>query len=74
MQNLKASITGIVNDKDELFIVPKGKIIILTKKANIILSQDEVVKIPKDVEHCPVAIKPSIVLIFESSKLKSIRN
>jgi len=58
------------HDKDELFIVLKGKIKIKTRKGNIILNKNEGVTIPKNVEHCPVAIKSSIVLMFEDSKLK----
>ena len=54
---------------DELFIVMEGKIKIQTKSANIVLNKGEGVTIPKNVEHCPVAIKPSIVLIFENLKL-----
>jgi len=61
------------HDRDELFIVLKGKIKILTKKENIVLNQGEGIKIPKGVEHCPVAINPSIVLMFESRKLKNKR-
>lgn len=58
------------HDKDELFIVLKGKIKIKTRKGNIILNKNEGVTIPKNIEHCPVAIKSSIVLMFEDSKLK----
>ena len=58
-------------NEDELFIVFKGKIKIQTNSGNIILNEGEGVKIPRGVEHCPIAIKPSIVLMFENSKLKS---
>jgi mannose-6-phosphate isomerase-like protein (cupin superfamily) len=61
------------HDKDELFIVLKGRIKILTEKENIILNQGEGIKIPKNTDHCPVAITPSIVLMFEDSKLKNIK-
>ena len=60
-------------NNDELFIVFKGKIKILTRFGNILLSENEGVKIPKGVEHCPIAIKPSIVLMFEIYKLKSVK-
>lgn len=59
------------DNEDELFIVFKGKIKIQTKNGDIILNQGEGVKIPKGVEHCPVSLKPSIVLMFEKLKLKS---
>ena len=56
---------------DELFIVLKGKIKIQTKPVNIILNKGEGMTIPKNVEHCPIAVMPSIVLMFENSKIKS---
>ena len=58
------------NDEDELFLVFKGKVKIQTRERDIILEESEGVKIPKGVEHCPVSIKPSIVLIFKPLKLK----
>ena len=68
---LKGSYHWHKHDKDELFIVLKGKIKIHTKSGNIILNKAEGVKIPKGVRHCPIAIQPSIVIMFEDSKLKS---
>ena len=62
------------DNEDELFIVFKGKIKIQTKKADIILEEGEGVKISKDIEHCPVSLKPSIVLMFEPLKLKNKGN
>lgn len=57
--------------EDELFIVFKGKIKIQTRNKDIILGEGEGVKIPKNVEHCPVSLEPSIVLMFEPLKLES---
>ena len=59
------------DNKDELFIVLDGRIKIKTRYGNIVLDREEGVKIPKNLEHCPVAINPSVVLMFENSKLKS---
>jgi mannose-6-phosphate isomerase-like protein (cupin superfamily) len=59
------------NKQDELFLVFRGKIKIQTKTGDIILGQGEGVKIPKGLEHCPVSIETSIVLLFESLELKS---
>jgi mannose-6-phosphate isomerase-like protein (cupin superfamily) len=56
--------------EDELFLVFKGKVMIETKEGNIILKENEGVKIPKGVEHHPVSIEPSIVLLFKPLKLK----
>ncbi|MBI2655000.1 cupin domain-containing protein [Candidatus Woesearchaeota archaeon] len=57
--------------EDELFIVLKGEIKIKTKNGDVILKENEGVKIPKGLEHCPVSTKPSIVLMFEPLKLES---
>src|SRR3989339_1361311 len=54
------------HEGDELFIVFKGKIKIQTKVGDIEITQGEGVKIPKSVEHCPIAILPSVVLMFEN--------
>ena len=62
------------DNEDELFIIIKGKINIKTKNGDIILNENEGVKIPKGLEHCPVALKPSIVLMFEPLNLKSAGN
>ena len=57
--------------EDEVFLVFKGKIKIQTKTGDILLEESEGVKIPKGLEHCPVSLKPSIVLLFEPLELKS---
>ncbi|MBI2652508.1 cupin domain-containing protein [Candidatus Woesearchaeota archaeon] len=62
------------DNEDELFIVFKGKIKIQTKNKDIILEEGEGIKISKGIEHCPVSIEPSIVLMFEPLKLKSKGN
>jgi len=57
--------------EDEIFLVFKGRIKIQTKAGNIILEEGEGVKIPKGLEHCPISLEPSIVLLFEPRKIKS---
>ena len=59
------------DNEDELFLVLKGRIKIQTKEKDILLAEGEGVKIPRGLEHCPVSIKPSIVLMFEPLNLKS---
>ena len=61
-------------NEDELFIVFKGKIKIQTRYKDIILGEGEGIKIPQNVEHCPVSLEPSIVLMFEPLKLESKGN
>jgi len=59
-------------DQDELFYILKGKLIIqLKEQSDITLSEGELAVIPKGVEHCPKSIKPSFVLLFEPSVLKT---
>lgn len=57
--------------QDEIFLVFKGKIIIQIKNGDILLNENEGVKIPQGVEHCPSSIEPSIVLMFEPLQLIS---
>lgn len=59
------------DEEDELFLVFKGRIKIQTESGDIVLEQGEGVKIPKGVEHRPVAPEPAFVLMFEPVKLKS---
>jgi mannose-6-phosphate isomerase-like protein (cupin superfamily) len=58
-------------DEDELFLVFRGKIKIMTESRDVNLVQGEGVKIPKGIEHRPVSLEPSIVIMFEPSKIKS---
>jgi mannose-6-phosphate isomerase-like protein (cupin superfamily) len=57
--------------QDEIFLVFKGNIIIQTKDGDICLNENEGVKIPQGLEHCPSSIEPSIVLMFEPLQLIS---
>ena len=61
-------------NNDELFIVFKGKIKIKTSFGDVVINEGEGVKIPKGVRHCPIAIVPSVVLMFENSELESRGN
>ena len=61
-------------NNDVLFIVFRGKIKIKTSSGSVFVNEGEGVKIPNGVEHCPVEIEPSIVLVFESSDLNKIKN
>jgi mannose-6-phosphate isomerase-like protein (cupin superfamily) len=57
--------------QDEIFLVFKGKITIQTTDGDILLNENEGVKIPHGLEHCPSSIEPSIVLMFEPLQLIS---
>ncbi|NJE27007.1 cupin domain-containing protein [Thermococcus sp. MV5] len=59
-------------NEDELFYVYKGSIVIQLKdQSDVILHEGEMVVVPKGIEHCPKALKPSYVLMFEPAVLKS---
>ena len=59
-------------DQDELFYILKGKILIKLKdQPDITLSEGQIAVIPKEIEHCPVSIEPSYVILFEPLSLKT---
>jgi mannose-6-phosphate isomerase-like protein (cupin superfamily) len=59
-------------NQDELFYIIIGKLAIQLKgQPDIVLSEGEMVVIPKGVEHCPKSMEPSYVLLFEPFSLKS---
>ncbi len=61
------------DEEDELFYVHRGAIRIQVKDRNTIeLGKGQMCVIPKGVEHKPSSDEPSVVLLFEPSKLKSI--
>ena len=52
--------------------VYKGSIIIQLKDhPDIILHEGEIAVVPRGIEHCPKALEPSHVLMFEPYALKS---
>ena len=57
-------------DDDELFFVYKGSIEIQYKdRPNLVLNGGEIAVVPKGVDHCPRAMEPSYVLLFEPYRL-----
>ena len=59
-------------DKDELFYLLKGKLIIQVRdQPDITLSAGQMAVIPKGAEHCPKSIEPSYVLLFEPITLQT---
>ncbi|ASJ07198.1 mannose-6-phosphate isomerase [Thermococcus pacificus] len=59
-------------NEDELFYVYRGRIVIqLRGQPDITLEEGEMAVVAKGVEHCPKALEPSYVLMFEPAELKS---
>jgi quercetin dioxygenase-like cupin family protein len=62
-------------NQDELFYILKGKLEIqLKNRPNIVISEGEMVVIPKGIEHCPKSIEPTFILLFEPLSLQSNGN
>lgn len=59
-------------NEDELFYVYRGRIVVqLRGLPDIHLEEGELAVVPRGVEHCPKALEPSYVLMFERGTLKS---
>jgi mannose-6-phosphate isomerase-like protein (cupin superfamily) len=57
-------------DEDEVFYIIKGKITIRIKdQPDLELSEGQIVVMPKNIEHSPMAHEPTYVLMFEPSTL-----
>ena len=62
------------HDKDELFFVVKGQIVIRMKnRKNVFLKQGQMFIVRKNVWHCPKSSIKSIVLMIEPKGIKTIK-
>ena len=60
-------------NEDELFFVIQGKIIIqLKNQSDITVCKNQMVVIPKGIEHRPKSVEPSYILLFEPFVLKTV--
>ena len=53
------------DDEDELFLVVKGSFRMKLRDGDIVVSEGELIIIPKGLEHCPVAEEEAQILLFE---------
>ena len=51
--------------EDELFLVVRGRITIRFREGDVLLEEDELLIVPRGVEHMPVAEQEAWVLLFE---------
>ena len=51
--------------EDELFLVVRGRITIRFREGDVLLEENELLIVPKGVEHMPVALEEAWVLLFE---------
>lgn len=59
-------------EEDDLFYVVKGEITIgLRDQPDVVLGEGQLCVVPKNVEHRPESLEPSVVLLFEPRTLKS---
>jgi mannose-6-phosphate isomerase-like protein (cupin superfamily) len=61
-------------EKDELFLVIKGRFTMQLRDANIEVGEGESVIIPRGVEHCPIAEEEVHVLLFEPLTTRNTGN
>lgn len=52
-------------DTDELFLVISGRLTIQLRDTDVVLEPGELFVVPRGVEHCPVAIEETAILLFE---------
>ena len=58
--------------EDELFYVYRGEVIIRIRgHPDVVLGSGEMAVVPRNVEHRPMSLDPSYVLLFEPLQLKS---
>lgn len=63
---LKGEFTWHAHEnEDELFLVIKGELKMKLRDQIIVLNENEMLIVPKGVEHCPVADEEVWVLLFE---------
>ena len=63
---LKGEFTWHAHEnEDELFLVIKGQLKMKLRDQEIVLNENEMLIVPKGVEHCPVAEEEVWVLLFE---------
>jgi mannose-6-phosphate isomerase-like protein (cupin superfamily) len=51
--------------EDEMFLVVKGRFTMRLRDGDLVLNENELVIVPKGMEHCPVADEEAHVLLFE---------
>ena len=53
------------DDTDDFFLVLKGRLTIQLKAGNVVLGPGDMVVVPKGVEHCPIAVEETHLLLIE---------
>ena len=62
------------DDEDELFWVVKGKLRMLFRDGEVELDQNELLVVPRGVEHCPVADDEAQVVMIEPNTTLNVGN
>jgi mannose-6-phosphate isomerase-like protein (cupin superfamily) len=62
------------DDEDELFWVVDGELRLLFRDGEVVLRPNELVLVPRGVEHCPVADEEALVVMIEPSSTLNVGN
>jgi len=62
------------DNEDELFTVIKGKFDMQFRDKTITLNENELIVVPRGIEHCPIAQKEVNVLLFEPASTLNTGN
>jgi mannose-6-phosphate isomerase-like protein (cupin superfamily) len=52
-------------ESDELFLVVSGSLTLQLRDRNVVLAPNEIFVVPRGVEHCPLAIEETAVIMVE---------
>jgi len=53
------------DNEDELFIILKGKLQMKFRDGDVIVEAGEILVVPKGVEHCPLALEETHIMLIE---------
>jgi mannose-6-phosphate isomerase-like protein (cupin superfamily) len=62
------------DNEDELFMVIKGKFDMQFRDKSIRINENELIVVPRGIEHCPIAEEEVYVLLFEPSSTLNTGN
>ena len=62
------------DQEDELFWVVRGRLRMLFREGEVVLDENEILVVPRGVEHCPVADEEVQVVMIEPSTTLNVGN
>jgi mannose-6-phosphate isomerase-like protein (cupin superfamily) len=58
------------DNEDELFVIVKGKLRMQFRDGDVIVEPGEILVVPKGVEHCPIALEETHIILIEPKGTK----